>query len=93
MVDLSPRVTEALRRWRRTAGTRWDPALTPRQREMLRLYCHDMTFAEIAAELGLSPRTVQYTIHAAFVRLGLGGGQSSPKGTACWCVGFDDGPV
>jgi DNA-binding NarL/FixJ family response regulator len=81
------RAREALRRWRRTAGDRWDPPLTDRQREVVRRYCDDLSPAEIAAELRIAEGTVQRTLHDASVRLGLAGDRRYVKGTICWAVG------
>lgn len=45
--------------------------LSPRQREVARLLLEGLTQAEIAVELGISPRTVEH--HAAQIRAKTGG--------------------
>jgi DNA-binding CsgD family transcriptional regulator len=46
-------------------------ALTPRENEVLRWLAHGKTDAEIAALLGLSPRTVQKHLEHMYVKLGV----------------------
>jgi DNA-binding CsgD family transcriptional regulator len=50
------------------AGTE---ALTPRENEVLRWLAHGKTDAEIAALLGLSPRTVQKHLEHVYTKLGV----------------------
>jgi DNA-binding NarL/FixJ family response regulator len=45
--------------------------LTPRQLEIIRLAAHGLTAKEIAAELKVSPRTVEFHRAAAMQRLGV----------------------
>jgi len=61
-LDEPTEVTEA----RRAAGQ-----LTPRQKEVLRLIGQGKTTREIAAELGLSPRTVEFHKRCIMNQLGL----------------------
>ena len=51
--------------------TRHERAVTPRQREVLRLIAEGQTTAQIAKELGLSVYTVKNYVERTFSRLGV----------------------
>ena len=53
------------------AADGWADALTTRENEVLRWLAHGKTDAEIAALLGLSPRTVQKHLQHIYVKLGV----------------------
>jgi DNA-binding NarL/FixJ family response regulator len=55
-----------------TGGTAGGAKLTPRQREVLRLIAAGRTMKEVAAVLGLSPRTVETHKYQVMEALGLG---------------------
>ena len=96
MIDLaalSPRAGEILARWRRVKGSRWDPPLTPRQRELLLDVCQGLTYREIAELRGISPGTVKSTIHQAHIRLGIVGDRQTARSLVCFVIGASDGPI
>ena len=59
--------------WQRAvAATRRDPlALSPRLRQILTLIAQGRSNEQIATELGLSPNTVKFHVHALYARLGV----------------------
>jgi DNA-binding NarL/FixJ family response regulator len=61
---LSPRVAGRILQ-------RSSPALTPRELDMLRAAARGLGNKQIARELGVSPRTVQTHLTAAFAKLGV----------------------
>jgi DNA-binding NarL/FixJ family response regulator len=66
---LSPRVSETLEHTHR--GDDEPPALSPRQREVLRLIALGRATKEIAYQLGLSPKTVETHRAQIMERLGI----------------------
>ncbi len=72
-VYLTPRITQDVVRTL-SSGRRSDPgktALTPRQRDVLKLLAQGLAAKEIAARLGISARTVEYHKYKAMQDLGL----------------------
>jgi DNA-binding NarL/FixJ family response regulator len=65
---LSPRIASQLFQTPRQSET---PGLTPRELDMLRAAARGLGNKQIAAELGLSPRTVQTHLTSAFAKLGV----------------------
>jgi DNA-binding NarL/FixJ family response regulator len=55
------------------AGTAGDDELTPRQREVLDLLVEGLSNKEIAAQLGVSPKTVMHHTMAIYKGLGVRG--------------------
>lgn len=47
--------------------------LTNRQREIVTMFCSGMTYREVAADVGLSPGTINPTLKQAAKKLGAGG--------------------
>lgn len=66
---LSPRVSETLEQTSR--GDEDTPALSPRQREVLRLIALGRATKEIAYQLGLSPKTIETHRAQIMERLGI----------------------
>ena len=67
----------ALRRADRksAAGTGWD-SLTPAEKEVARLVASGMTNSQVAAQLGMSPHTVDGRLRRVFAKLGVDMGGS-----------------
>ncbi len=69
-VYLAPALTRGVME-RMAAGDAPEPSLTPRQRDVLRLIVRGMRMKEVAAELGLSTRTVEAHKYEMMQVLGL----------------------
>jgi DNA-binding NarL/FixJ family response regulator len=69
---LSPELAPAVLGMLAEPGPSGRPALTPRQREVLRLLADGCTMKEAAAALGVSPRTVETHKYQIMASLGLG---------------------
>jgi DNA-binding NarL/FixJ family response regulator len=69
---LSPELAPAVLGMLAEPGPSGRPALTPRQREVLRLLADGRTMKEAAAALGVSPRTVETHKYQIMASLGLG---------------------
>jgi DNA-binding NarL/FixJ family response regulator len=69
-VYLTPALTKGVME-RMAAGGATEPSLTPRQRDVLRLIVRGMRMKEVAAELGLSTRTVETHKYEMMQVLGL----------------------
>ena len=70
---LAPLATSAvLRRVRGEAAPVTAPSLTPRERTVLEHVAHGLGNKQIAAQLGISERTVKFHVSAVFAKLGVG---------------------
>ena len=68
---VDPRIVDELLRARQHAADGRLGDLTPREHDILRLLAEGRSNQAIAAELGLSTRTVEHGINAIFAKLGL----------------------
>ena len=73
---LTPALTKEVLERMTASGGESEPALTPRQREVLRLIVEGRRMKEIAAALDLSPRTVETHKYEMMEALGV---QSTPE--------------
>jgi DNA-binding NarL/FixJ family response regulator len=74
-IDLSPDQAADLAATGETVRKRSDDTrdqLTPQEAQIARLASDRLTNPEIAAQLYLSPRTVEYHLHKVFQKLGIG---------------------
>lgn len=55
-----------------TAPRSWAPALTPRERSVLQHLARGLGNKQIAAQLGISERTVKFHLSSVFTKLGAG---------------------
>jgi len=70
---LAPLATSAvLRRVRGEAAPATGPSLTPRERTVLEHVANGLGNKQIAAQLGISERTVKFHVSALFAKLGVG---------------------
>ena len=70
---LAPLATSAvLRRVRGETAPETGPSLTPRERAVLENLARGLANKQIAAELGISERTVKFHVSAVFAKLGVG---------------------
>jgi DNA-binding NarL/FixJ family response regulator len=86
---LSPKIQQQLLDAMRSdkEGATDEPPLTPRQEQILRLVASGRTTKEIARDLGISPKTVEFHRAQLMERLGLhdvAGMTATPCSTA-WC--------
>lgn len=70
-VYLTPALTKGVMERMANGGNATEPSLTPRQRDVLRLIVKGMRMKEVAAELGLSTRTVEAHKYEMMQVLGL----------------------
>jgi len=82
---------ERIRRREQTS----EPALTPQELQISLLLAEGRTTREVAAELFLSPKTVEYHLRKVYTKLGLvpGRARRSPPalGGSCWSSRFGNG--
>ncbi len=70
-IYLTPALTKGVMDRMANGGSATEPSLTPRQRDVLRLIVRGMRMKEVAAELGLSTRTVEAHKYEMMQVLGL----------------------